>query len=110
MAEKEGIHQRIWQADDFDSRYKMGTGDLPERCLRKVFAPEDLPASDGPTVGAEARGKLADSPWRGPLPHGADEDDDGVTLFLQPSRSQQKLSLRHCGSGSCRGVPRGFRG
>jgi hypothetical protein len=36
--------------------------------------------------------------------------DGGVVLFRQPSRSQQKLSLRRCGSGSWRGVPRGFRG
>src|SRR5208282_3108373 len=90
MAEKEGIHQRIWQADDFDSRYEMGTSDLPERCLRKVFAPEDLPASDGPTVGTEASGKLADPVWFRSLPHGADEDNDDAQVDLWTEEADRR--------------------
>ena len=82
MAEKEGIHQRIGQADDLGNRYEMGASDLPERCLRKVFPPEDLPAGYGPPVGAEASGKLADPAWCRPLPHGADYDDDGAQVDL----------------------------
>jgi len=36
--------------------------------------------------------------------------DGGVILFLQPSRSQQKLSLQRYDSGRSSGPPRGFRG
>ena len=82
MTEKEGVHKGIWQGEDLDKWYQTGPFDLPERCLRKVLAPEDLPASDGPPVGAELRGKFADTPWRGPLPHGADEDDDDAEIDL----------------------------
>src|SRR5579859_4090282 len=90
MAEKKGIHQRIWQAGEFDDRYEMRTCNLPERRLGKVFTPEDLPAGDGPPVGAEACGEVADSPWRGPLSHSADEDDDGAQVDLGPEEAHRR--------------------
>ena len=77
MAE-ERVYQRVWQGDDLDDRREASAGDLPEWCLGKVFAPENQPAGDGPPVGAKARGKLADSPWRGRFPHGAVEVDYGA--------------------------------
>jgi hypothetical protein len=92
MAEKEGIHQRVWQADDLDSRYETGVCDLPERCLGKVFAPEDLPTSDGPAVGAEAIGQFTDAVWCRPLPHGADQDHDGAQVDLWT----EEAYLRRC--------------
>lgn len=92
MAEKEGMHQRIWQADDFDNRHEMGTRDLPEWCLRQMFPPENLPACDGPPVGAEASGKLADPAGCRPLPHGADEDDDGAQVDLWAEEAYRRWS------------------
>ena len=98
-----------------DNRRQTGACDLPERGLGKVFAPEDLPASDGPSVGAEALGKLADSAWCRPLPHGADEDDDGAEVDLSAEEAYRRRchslpatvaiaaeaqSDRACGSGS----------
>jgi hypothetical protein len=53
MLAEEGVHERVWQGDDLDNGYQTGTRDSPERCLWEVFTPEDLPASDGPSVGAE---------------------------------------------------------
>src|SRR5271165_5092562 len=58
MAEEKGFHDGIWQGEDLDKWYQPGPFDLPERCLRKVFAPEDLPASNGPSIGAEASRKF----------------------------------------------------
>lgn len=55
---------------------------LPEWCLWNTFSPEDLPSRDGPSVGAEEAGKLADSARRGPLPHGAHQDDHGAEVHL----------------------------
>src|SRR5580658_534069 len=63
MTAEERVHKRVRQAVDLDSRHKTGACDLPEMGLRKVFAPEDLPASDGPLINAEAFGELADSAW-----------------------------------------------
>jgi len=96
MTVKEGVHQRIGQADDFDNRYELGASDLPERCLRKVFAPEDLPASDGASVGTEASGKFADSAWCRPLPHGTDYDDDGGEVDFWAEEANR---------GGCRSLP-----
>ena len=47
-----------------------------------MVAPEDLPASDGPAVGAEESGEFADASRRWSLPHGADQDDDGAKVDL----------------------------
>jgi hypothetical protein len=41
-----------------------------------------LPAGDCAFVDTEAFGELTDSPWRGPLPHGADQDDDDARVNL----------------------------
>ena len=54
------------------------------------LAPEDLPAGDGPAVGAEACGKLTDAAWRRSLPHGADQDDDGTQVDLWPEESHRR--------------------
>jgi hypothetical protein len=82
MAAEEGVHERVWQGDDLDNRREASACDLPERCLWKVFAPEDLPASDSPSVGAEACGQLTDLAWCRPLPQGADQDDDDAEIDL----------------------------
>jgi hypothetical protein len=83
MAEEEGVHQRVRQGDDLDKRYQTGAFHLPERRLGKVFAPEDLPASDGSSIGTEAFGQLADSARCRPLPQGADNDDDDAQVNLR---------------------------
>lgn len=90
MAGEEGIHQRIRQGDDWDDEHQAGACDLPELRLGKMFAPEDLPASDGPTVGAEACGKLTDAAWGGSLPHGTDEDDDGTQVDFGPEEPHRR--------------------
>jgi hypothetical protein len=82
MAAKEGVHKRVGEGNELDNRHQPGACDLPEWCLREMFAPEDLPAGDGPAVDAEALGQLTDATWRGPLPHGADEDDDDAEIDL----------------------------
>src|SRR6266403_607252 len=90
MAEKEGVHERVGQGDDLGKRHLTGVCDLPERCLRELLAPEDLPASDGPSVGAEAHGKLADPAWCRSLPHGADEDDDDAEIDLGTKEADRR--------------------
>src|ERR1700730_12925026 len=70
MAE-ERVLERVRQGDDLENRDQTSACDLPERGLRNVSAPEDLPASDGPFVSTEAFGELADSARLWPLPHGA---------------------------------------
>jgi hypothetical protein len=90
MASEEGIQERVWQGDDLENRCEAGACDLPERCLREVLAPEDLPASDGPSVGAEAQGKLADPAWCRSLPHGADEDDEDAEIDLWTKEADRR--------------------
>ena len=63
MAAEEGIYERVGKGGNRDNRHQAGACEPPERCLRKVFAPEDLPASDGLPIDAEASGKLADAAW-----------------------------------------------
>jgi len=90
MAAEKGIHQRIWQAGDLDDGHQAGACDLPEWRLEKAFPPEDLPAGDGPAVGAEARGKLTDTAWGRSLPHGADQDDDDTQVDLGPKEADRR--------------------
>lgn len=59
------------------------TCQLSKRRLRKVFAPEHLPARNGSTVSAEMLRQLANAPWRGALSHGADQDDYGAEIHLR---------------------------
>jgi hypothetical protein len=82
MVMNERLQERSRESGDVDYRHKTSAGDLPERCPRKVFAPKDLPPTDGPSVGVEEPGQLADPPWRGPLPHGGDQDDHGTQINL----------------------------
>src|SRR5260370_31214813 len=88
MAE-EHVLERERQSDDLENRYQTSACDLPERSLRNVFAPEDLPASDGPFVSTEAFGELADSARLWPLPHGADQDDDGAQVNLSAQEAHR---------------------
>src|SRR5271166_2768096 len=90
MAEEKGFHDGIWQGEDLDKWYQPGPFDLPERCLRKVFAPEDLPASNGPSIGAEASRKFAHTTRCWPLPHGADHDDDGAQVHLRAEKAYRR--------------------
>src|SRR5271156_2580059 len=92
MAAEEGIDQRVGKADDLDKRYHAGACDLPAMCMRKVFAPEDLPAGDGPLDGTEMCGKLTDSAWSRPPPHGADEGGDAAEIDL----SHKEAYRRRC--------------
>ena len=41
-------------------------------------------------VDAEALGKLTDAAWRRPLPHGADEDDDGGHVDLAAEEAYRR--------------------
>src|SRR5882724_3398011 len=90
MAKEESVHEGVWQGEDLDKWYQTGPCDLPERRLRNVFAPEDLPASNGPSIGAEASGKLADATWCLSLPHGADHDDDGAQVNLGAEKAYRR--------------------
>ena len=82
MAADERVQERERKGDDMGSRLQASACSLPEGSLGKVFAPEDLPARDGPPVGTEALGELTDSARCRPLPHGADEDDDGAQVHF----------------------------
>src|SRR5271169_1113675 len=95
MTAEEGVDQRVGQADDLAKGYETSACDLPEGRLWEVFAPERLPTGDCAFVGAEAFGELADPPRGGPLPHGADEDDDGgqVDLSAQEAHRAGRRSL-----------------
>src|SRR5271166_1197330 len=77
MMAEEGVDQRVGQADDLAKGYETSACDLPEGRLWEVFAPERLPAGDCAFVGAEVFGELTDPPRVRPLPHGADQNDDG---------------------------------
>ena len=35
-------------------------------------------------------GELTDPPWRGPLPHGADQDDDGAQVYLSAQEAHRR--------------------
>ncbi len=95
MTAEEGVDQRVGEADDLANGQETGACDLPEGCLWEVFAPEDLPADDCAFVGTEACGKLTDPAWCRPLPHGADQDDDGgqVDLSAQEAHRRRRRSL-----------------
>ena len=82
MAAEEGVNQRVEQAGDLAKGNETGACHLPEGRLWEVFAPEGLPASNGAFVRAEAFGKVTDPAWAGPLPHRADQDDDGAQVDL----------------------------
>ena len=60
-----------------------------------MVAPGGLPAGDRAFVGTEAFGELTDPSRSGPLPHGADQDDDGgeVDLSAQEARRGGRRSL-----------------
>src|SRR5271165_2228319 len=90
MAEKEGVHEGIWQREDLDKWYQTSPFDLPERCPRKVFAPEDLPARNGPSIGAEASGQFAHTTRCWPLPHGADHNDDRAQVHLGAEKAYRR--------------------
>ena len=77
MITEEGVYQRVREADNRNDRYEPSASNLPEWRPRKVFAPEDLPAGNGPPVNIETLGELTDSAWCWPLPHGTDEDHAG---------------------------------
>ena len=70
LAMKERFGERSREADDLDGRQEATIATFQNGGLRKVFAPENLPARDGPPVGAEEPREFADSARRGPLPHG----------------------------------------
>ena len=73
---------------------EASTGALPEMGLGNVLAPELLPASNGPPVNTEERGKLTDSPRRRSVPHGADQNDEGADIDLSAEEAH----------GRCRGA------
>ena len=89
---EEGVHEREGQGDDFDNRLQTGACHLPERCPGKMIAPEDLPASDGPSVGAAKLEEVADLARSRSLPHGADEDDDGGEVDLWAEEAHRRRS------------------
>jgi len=95
MMAEEGVDQRVGQVDDLAEGYETGACNLPEGRLWEVFAPEALPAGDRAFIGAEAFGELADPPRVWPLPHGADEDDNGgqVDLSAQEAHGAGRCSL-----------------
>jgi len=89
MSVEEGLDQVVGQAGAVGQRPQVGASDLPERRLGKAIAPEDHPSGDGPPVGTEASGQFTDASWRGPLPHGADEDDDGAEVDRSAEESHR---------------------
>ncbi len=91
---EKGVHKREWQGDDRDNWLQTGACDLPEWCLGKQIAPEDLPASDGPPVDTETGGEFAETTRCRPLPHGADKDNEGGDEDL----SSEEANRRRCHS------------
>ena len=85
----ERFQERPRESGDVKCRHKTCASNLPERCLRKLFAPKHLPPSDGPSVDGEEPGQLADPPWRGPLAHGGDQDDHGPEINLWPEETNR---------------------
>jgi hypothetical protein len=83
---EESFHQRPRKFGNVDYRYKTSAFNPPERGLRKVFSPEDLPPSDRSPVHFEEIGKFADTAWRGPLPHRGDQDDHGAKVHLSAQK------------------------
>jgi len=96
MAAEEGIHEGVRKGDVLDDRHQAGLRAFPEWCLRKVFAPEDLPAGDGLSIDAEAFGKLTGLTWRRPLPQSADQDQEGAQVDLPAEEAHR---------GWCRSLP-----
>src|SRR5262245_58823648 len=90
MTAEEGVDQRVGQAGDRAKGNEIGTCHLPERRLREVFAPEALPAGDCAVVGAEAFGEVTEPAWVGPLPHRADQDNDGREVDLSAKETHRR--------------------
>jgi hypothetical protein len=90
VAVDERFHERSWENSDLDRRQQPTAGDFPERRLRKLFSPEDLPSRDGPPIGAEEPGEFGDSAWRGPLSHGGDENNDGAEINLPAEKPHRR--------------------
>src|SRR5262249_41595997 len=63
---------------------------LPERCLRKVLLPKQLPAGNGSPVGAEQLGQFADATRRRSLPHGAYQHDHRKEIDLAAEETHRR--------------------
>src|SRR5277367_2264131 len=92
MTAEEDVEQR---RGDLAKGYEIGACDLPEGRSWEVFAPEGLPTGDGAFVGSEAFGQFTDPPPVRPLPHRADQDDNGA---------QVELSAQEAHRGRCRSL------
>src|SRR6516162_8619609 len=86
---EECLQERQRQSDDVDHWYEASTGDLPERGLRNVVAPECLPSRDGRCVSTKECRKLTHSPRRRSLPHGADQDHHGTQVDLSAEKTDR---------------------
>jgi len=89
---EEGVQEGVGQGGDLDNRLQAAACDLPEWCPGKVIAPEDLPASDGPSVDVEMLGEFAETTWCRPLAHGADKDDGGSEKDLSAEEAHRRRS------------------
>ena len=106
LAEEESLLEGPRKRGHVDRPREEGTGDLPEPCLGKVLAPEDLPASDGPAIGAEETAEFRMLRGEGSCRMAAAKKitpsrytfrprnrvEGGVTRLRQPSRSQHRLN------------------
>ena len=90
VAVDEGLQKRLRENGRVHRGQQPTTGDFPESRLREVLLPEDLPARDGPPIGAEEPGEFGDSARRGSLSHGGDEDDDGTEINLPAEKPHRR--------------------
>ena len=86
----ERFGERLWESDHIHRSQQPTTGDFPERRLRDLLLPEDLPSRDGPPIGTKEPRELGNSTWRGLLSHGRDEDNDGTEINLSAEKPHRR--------------------
>src|SRR3954468_23528321 len=72
---EESVEEGPRKGREIDIGGQSGAGHLPEGGVGEELAPEDLPARDGATIGAEVSGKLAEPARCRPVAHGGDQED-----------------------------------
>ena len=89
--------QRQGKRAQFAQQRQLPACYLPERSLRKLVSPEDLPASDGPGVHVvDQPAQLVNPPRCRPLPHGGDQDNHRRKVHLA---AEKKKALPHLSVG-----------
>src|SRR5215831_8340634 len=90
VAPEERFQKGPWQKDEVGCCGQTTACALPERCLRKVLLPKQLPAGNGSPVGAEQLGQFADATRRRSLPHGAYQHDHRKEIDLAAEETHRR--------------------